>query len=630
MADRSDIDLVRERADILQVLAPYVALKRSGRVWKGLCPFHNEKTPSFTVDPDRKTWYCFGQCGEGGDAIKFLQKIENLSFPEALERLALQVGVVLTPFRPTGGRRSDDSQSDTGERRASERERLYAAVECAARFYQEALARSREARAYLADRAIGDDAQREFRLGYAGEDWDALPQYLSKNGVALQDAVSAGLLAVSDKGGHYDKLRGRVIFPILDVQERVIGFGGRLMEAVEGRPKYLNSAETPLFVKGRTLYGLWRARKAIAAKEQAIVVEGYMDVIAAHQAGVENVVAALGTSLTEGHAQLLGRYARRVLLSFDADAAGLKAADRAAHIFAAQDMEALMLDLPAGEDPDSLIRAGRVGDFVRAVESALPVPEHHLRKILARPGLARASENEKIAVLRREVLPILRSAKSVIERERYIRLSAPLHPNFSVGSAYAEEQIRQEVEGKKSASYPPPARSWSGQRAQSGGYAKQRYNDKGGRWRQPERPLGVSPDPGGLIPIEARTAEEILLRAMLAGDPEHAREISEGLCPEDFFSPSYRALAQRELGEGWGGALSESAEETDLENVRAKLLLEGEENGAPLDGRAIKDSIVRLKKLAIKRRLEDLRSRAESDPSAAAELLKLQQERRRL
>lgn len=629
MADRSEIDLVRERIDILQVLAPYVALKRSGRVWKGLCPFHNEKTPSFTVDPDRKLWHCFGSCSEGGDAIKFLQKIENLSFPEALERLAIQSGVVLAPFQ-AGGRR-ESGQAEGAQRQPSERDRLYAATERAARFYQETLAASPDAGRYLAERAIGHEAQRDFRLGYAGEDWDSLAEYLQKNGIALPDAVRAGLLALSDRGGHYDKLRGRIIFPILDVQERVIGFGGRLMEAIEGRPKYLNSAETPLFTKGKTLYGLWRARKAIAAAEQAIVVEGYMDVIACHQAGIENVVAALGTALTEQHAQILSRYAPKVFLSFDADAAGLKAADRAAQVFAAQEIEARMLDLPEGEDPDSLLRAGRTADFLRAVETAQPVPEYHLRKILARPGLAGAPESDKIAVFRREVLPILRAAKSVMERERYIRLAAPIHPQYGVGSAYAEEQIRQEVEGKPAGQYSPSARSWNG-RPFGGRYgAERRYgNDKGGgRWRGPERDARP-PEPGGLIPIEAQTAEEILLRALLADNPEYIQEVAGAICPEDFPSPLYRALARRQVGAAWHGA-AEEIEEADLDSLCSKLLLEAEADGAPLDPKAIKDSIAKLRKLAMKRRVEDLRVKAtEGDQAAAAELLRWQQERRKL
>jgi DNA primase len=629
MAGQYEKELVKERSDILQVIAPYVALKRAGRLWKGLCPFHNEKTPSFSVDPDRKIWHCYGQCSEGGDAIKFLQKVENLTFAEALERLAIQAGVTLTPFKKEGYGRRAGSGSASGESAASgqisERDRLYAAVECAARFYEGMLDRSTDARAYLQGRGIAHEAQKQFRLGYASEDWDALPQFLLRQGVSTQDALTAGLLASSDKGSYYDKLRGRIIFPILDVQERVIGFGGRLMEAVEGRPKYLNSAETPLFSKGRTLYGLWRARKAIAESDRAIIVEGYMDVIAAHQAGIENVVAALGTSLTEQHAQILGRFAQRVLLSFDADAAGLKAAQRAAHIFAARDIETRMMDLPEGEDPDSLIRAGRVSDFAKAVETALPVAEHHLRKIVARPSLVNSAEPERLAVFRREVMPILRSTKSVIERERYIRLSAPLHPYFSTGSAYAEEQIRQEIEGRGQSSYSSPAArpGWRERRPSNRyGGERARYET---RW-QPGRP-----GPSGPIPIEVRTAEEIILRALFGDSADLIELIVVDICPEHFHTPAYRALAQRRLAEIRKEPLANETgeEEFDLDSIATKLLLEPEVEGTAVDKKAVEDSIASLKKKAMQPKLAELRARVDmGDLAAMEELPKLQKQLR--
>lgn len=631
MADQSEIDLVKERADILQVIAPYVALKRSGRIWKGLCPFHNEKTPSFSVDPDRKLWRCFGQCNEGGNVFKFLEKVENLTFPEALERLAIQTGVSLTPFRRDSSRRRTAQESASGHavgsEGPSERDRLYAAVESAARFYEETLGRASNAREYLQGRGIAHETQKQFRLGYAGEDWDSLAQHLLRQHVDLRDAVTAGLLVASDKGGHYDKLRSRIIFPILDVQERVIAFGGRLMEAVEGRPKYLNSAETPLFTKGRTLYGLWRARKAIAESDRAIVVEGYMDVIAAHQAGIENVVAALGTSLTEQHAQIIGRFAQRVLLSFDADAAGLKAAQRAAQIFAERDIETRMLDLPEGEDPDSLLRSGRSAEFISAVENALPVAEHHLRKIVARPGLANATENEKLAVFRREVMPILRSTKSVIERERYIRLSAPAHPLFSGGVAYAEEQIRQEIEGRRQPNQSGPAsgQGWRERRSEG------RYNRFGDRTRHDAPWQRGKVAPSGPVPIEVRTAEEILLRALLGESSELVELIAGGVCPEHFPTPAYRALAQRRLAEIRREAApeEESEEEFDLDSLAAKLLLEPDVEGTAVDTKAVEDSIVRLKKLAMRPRLEELRTKAaDGDLAAASELLKLQRQQR--
>ena len=311
MADRSDIDEVRARIDLVSVVERYVTLKRTGNKLKGLCPFHQEKTPSFTVSPDIGRWHCFGSCAEGGDVFKFVQKIENLSFPEALERLALQANVTLTSRRPG----ADSSMgSDTPRTEAGEKDRIYKINALALRFYRDVLARSSVARDYLQERGLAYAASEAFSLGFAADEWDGLCRYLTGKGVALADAEKAGLVTIGERGT-FDKLRGRLIFPIFDVQERPIAFGGRLIaEARPGQPKYWNSPETPVFSKSRTLYGLWRARKAIAAREQAVVVEGYTDVIACHQAGFENVVATLGTSLTEEHVQTLapagvGRFA---------------------------------------------------------------------------------------------------------------------------------------------------------------------------------------------------------------------------------------------------------------------------------------------------------------------------------
>jgi len=372
MADRSDIDEVRTRTDLVSVVERYVTLKRAGRQLKGLCPFHQEKTPSFVVSPEIGYWKCFGSCGEGGDVFKFVQKIENLTFPEALERLALQSGVTLTrraPRAESGGTGGDvPAPSEAGQK-----DRLRYINGLALRFYRDVLARSPMARDYLQDRGIAHAAQESFQLGFAADEWDGLCRFLTRSGISLADAEKAGLVTVGERGA-FDKMRGRLVFPILDVHERPIAFGGRLVgEAKPNQPKYWNSPETPLFSKGKEMYGLWRARKAIAAKGEAVVVEGYTDVIACHQAGFENVVATLGTSLTEEHVQTLARLASVVLLAFDADSAGLKAASRAAQIFEAQEVDVRVLDMPEGEDPDSLLKLGKRRVFEQAMENALPL-----------------------------------------------------------------------------------------------------------------------------------------------------------------------------------------------------------------------------------------------------------------
>ena len=519
MADRSDIDEVRTRIDLVSVIERYVTLKRAGGKLKGLCPFHQEKTPSFTVSPEIGRWYCFGSCAEGGDVFKFVQKIENLSFPEALERLALQANVTLTGR----GSRSENSNGESTRSEAGEKDRIYKINALALRFYRDVLGRSPVARDYLQERGLVHTAQENFSLGFAADEWDGLCRYLTQKGIALADAEKAGLVTVGERGT-FDKLRGRLIFPIFDVQERPIAFGGRLIaEAKPGQPKYWNSPETPVFSKSRTLYGLWRARKAIAAREQAIVVEGYTDVIACHQAGFENVVATLGTSLTEEHVQTLARLASVVLLAFDADSAGLKAAGRAAQIFEAQEVEVKVLDLPEGEDPDSLLRSGKRLVFENAIQSALPLTEYRIKRLI-RKG---PSETDRDRVtLFRKALPILATVPSMLEREQYVKMLAPFHPHYGAGAAFAEEHIRQDVAGHL-----------AGQNGGQGGQgtSQNSYRDGGKRFTAIPQP----PSGGGAT----EQAERHLLRAMVSEDPALAGLALESITANEFVSDRARALA---------------------------------------------------------------------------------------
>lgn len=511
MADRSDIDEVRTRTDLVSVVERYVTLKRAGRQLKGLCPFHQEKTPSFVVSPEIGYWKCFGQCGEGGDVFKFVQKIENLTFPEALERLALQAGVTLTSRQP----RVASEAAPVSE--AGQKDRLRYINGLALRFYRDVLARSSVARDYLQERGLAFAAQEDFQLGFAADEWDGLCRFLTRSNVDLADAEKAGLVTIGERGP-FDKLRGRLIFPILDVHERPIAFGGRLIgEARPGQPKYWNSPETPLFSKGREMYGLWRARKAIAAREQAVVVEGYTDVVACHQAGFENVVATLGTSLTEEHVQTLARLASVVLLAFDADSAGLKAAGRAAQIFEAQEVDVRVLDMPEGEDPDSLLKAGKRLVFEQAMENALPLTEYRIQRLI-RKGPAE-TERDRVALFRK-ALPILAAVPSILEREQYVKLLAPYHPHYGTGAAFAEEHIRQDVAshmaGQGGAQTATP-------------YAARRF--------APVTPL--PPKGGGAT----EQAERHLLRALVSDDPALAGLALSAIMPEQFVSERAQTLA---------------------------------------------------------------------------------------
>ncbi len=605
MADRSDIDEVRARIDLVSVVERYVTLKRAGGKLKGLCPFHQEKTPSFTVSPEIGRWYCFGSCGEGGDVFKFVQKIENLSFPEALERLALQANVTLTGRGGSSGAASGDApRSEAGEK-----DRIYRINALALRFYRDVLGRSPVAREYLQERGLVHAVQESFSLGFAADEWDSLCRHLTQKGVALADAEKAGLVTIGERGT-FDKLRGRLIFPIFDVQERPVAFGGRLIaEARPGQPKYWNSPETPVFSKSRTLYGLWRARKAIAAREQAIVVEGYTDVIACHQAGFENVVATLGTSLTEEHVQTLARLASVVLLAFDADSAGLKAASRAAQIFEAQEVEVRVLDLPEGEDPDSLLRSGKRLVFERAVESALPLTEYRITRLI-RKGPSE-TDRDRVALFRK-ALPILAAVPSMLEREQYVKMLAPYHPHYGAGAAFAEEHIRQDVAAQLA--------------GQSSSHGQASYSS--GRR---SAPLPQPPSGGGAT----EQAERHLLRAMVSEDPALAGPALELITPDEFVSERARQLAlfmQEQYRQGQPlepkAVLAALGDDPRADLLADLLMNSGEE---PLLPEALAGEITHLKDRAKEQTLAELKQRiagGTADTEALRQFARLQSDLR--
>jgi len=591
MADRSDIDEVRTRTDLVSVVERYVTLKRAGRQLKGLCPFHQEKTPSFVVSPEIGYWKCFGSCGEGGDVFKFVQKIENLTFPEALERLALQAGVTLTSRQPRTGGSAGGSAGDAAPSEAGIKDRLRFINGLALRFYRDVLARSPVARDYLQERGLAHAAQESFQLGFAADEWDGLCRFLTRNGVSLADAEKAGLVTVGERGA-FDKLRGRLVFPILDVHERPIAFGGRLIgEARPNQPKYWNSPETPLFSKGKEMYGLWRARKAIAAKEQAVVVEGYTDVIACHQAGFENVVATLGTSLTEEHVQTLARLASVVLLAFDADSAGLKAAGRAAQIFEAQEVDVRVLDMPEGEDPDSLLKAGKRRVFEEAMENALPLTEYRIKRLI-RKGPAE-TERDRVALFRK-ALPILAAVPSILEREQYVKLLAPYHPQYGSGAAFAEEHIRQDVAGHMAGQ----GTNQQGSQA-AAPYATRRYTPA----------LPAPPSGGGAT----EQAERHLLRALVSEDPALAGLALSAMTAAEFVTERARALASYLYDHYLQTGMLDPREvlATLGDDVRADLLADLLMNSGdePLTPEALAGEIEHLKDRAKEQALSGLKAR---------------------
>jgi DNA primase len=339
------IEEIRVAANIVEVVSDFVQLRKRGSNFIGLCPFHNEKTPSFTVNEDKQIFYCFG-CHKGGNAFKFLMEYEKISFPEALQKLADKFGITI----------QYDKGYDAGE--DNYLEAFYEINNTAARFFSDNLLTKPEgenARKYFERRKLKTQTLRSFGLGYALPSRDSLFQYLYKRNVDPEKAVHLGLLGKNDEGRYYDKFSGRIIFPIFSAYGRVIAFAGRILEESTNYAKYLNSPESSIYIKGRTLYGLSAAKDDIRKLDYAIIVEGYMDLISLHQAGIKNVVAVSGTALTDDQVNLLSRYTRNVVLLFDADPAGIKASMRSIEILLKRNMGVRIVSLPKGEDPDTYI-----------------------------------------------------------------------------------------------------------------------------------------------------------------------------------------------------------------------------------------------------------------------------------
>src|SRR5205809_70231 len=366
---------IRQRVDLVELASAHVSLKKAGRHYKGLCPFHQEKTPSFHIDRERGLWHCFG-CGEGGDIFDFVMRISSLSFTEAAETLARRAGVRL-------------ERSPEEVQQATERDRLYRALEAAVGFFREQLLHpewGRVAREYLQRRGVDVNAAERFRLGYATPNWDDLLTALGTKGFPAALLSGGGLVHPRSTGdGYYDMFRHRLIFPILDLQDRPVAFGGRALD--ETSPKYLNSRETAVFVKGRTLYALNWAREAIRQHDEVVVVEGNMDAVTCHQFGITNAVASLGTALTPEQVLALKRFASRAVLVYDADAAGQAAMERAMTLFEEADLPVRVVVLPSG-DPDAFLRTEGPQRFQHLLAQAgrllvhLMVHEPALRRVV--------------------------------------------------------------------------------------------------------------------------------------------------------------------------------------------------------------------------------------------------------
>ncbi|MCC7201323.1 MAG: DNA primase [Nitrospirae bacterium] len=405
------LDRIRGSQDIVEVISRHLSLKKAGQNFVGLCPFHSEKTPSFIVSPAKQLFHCFG-CGTGGNIITFLMKYENLSFIDTVKKLAGDAGI-----------RIPDSGVDSTEK-DKRKKGLFEANKLAAEYYHNILVKSKEgaaARAYLSERGILPETIERFNIGYSLNSWDRAFEYLGMKGITDGIMAEAGIVVQKGKGeGYYDRFRGRVMLPILDTHKMIVGFGGRVMD--NNTPKYLNSPETPLFSKRQLLYGLDIAQNYIRESGYAIIVEGYMDVIAAHQAGIQNVVGTLGTSLTGSHLKSLSRYTSEVTLTFDSDAAGISAARRSVELFLNSDMTAKVLLLPAGEDPDSYIRKAGKASFLELVNGAKGIIEFEIDRIIEKPSKLNQSDSIGGRVrVADECLALIRKVNNRIEKDYYLK-----------------------------------------------------------------------------------------------------------------------------------------------------------------------------------------------------------------
>jgi DNA primase len=372
------IERVKDAVDMVELVGARSDLRRVGTRWTGLCPFHDERTPSFSVNAEHGLYHCFG-CGASGDAIRFIQETEALDFKGAVELLADRYGVELQ-------REQEDPREEQRRRR---RERLLKLVDRTAEFYARYLWESEEAaraRDYLAGRGLGEDVLRAFRVGYAPKAWDRIVLAAQRDGYDVQEIAAAGLGQRGRQGGFYDRFRGRIMFPLADRRGRVRGFGARALRD-DQKPKYLNTSENELFEKGRQLFGLDRARAAAASAGRVVVVEGYTDVLTLHQAGITETVAIMGTALTQQQLAELPYLAKTVYLALDADRAGQDAMLRAARGAKDRDLELLVVGMPEGSDPAELVAERGVESFSELVDRALTVPEFEARRVLAEADL---------------------------------------------------------------------------------------------------------------------------------------------------------------------------------------------------------------------------------------------------
>jgi len=430
---------VLNAANIVDVVSEYVALRKTGKNFIGLCPFHADKKPSFTVSEEKQIFHCFG-CGQGGNVFSFLIQYNNLSFPEAVGFVAQKYGIEI----------STRKMSPTQKKELKERQRLLKINKEAADYFNGILSHpssGKRARKYLSKRHMTSEVTDRFMLGYAPQSWTGLTQCFSRRGVPLDDLQKVGLVVAKD-GRYYDRFRDRIIFPIVDIHKTVLGFGGRSLD--DSLPKYLNSPDTPVYHKSRTLYGLHVAKEACRQSESVFIVEGYFDLLALHCHGIQNGVATLGTALTRQHVRIMKGYARQMILVFDSDEAGIKAAERSLPLFLEEKVDARILILPEGRDPDSYVFEVGADGFLKAAEKALGVMPFLIASAIRKHGLSLEGRVHIIETLKGPLGSLLDG----VSRSVYIR---DLAERLDINESAILEQVRASTTNdKKAVSLPQP------------------------------------------------------------------------------------------------------------------------------------------------------------------------------
>ena len=550
------IDEIRDRTDIVTVISDHVVLKKVGKNFKGLCPFHSEKTPSFSVSPDKRIYHCFG-CGVGGNVFKFLMEIQSISFPEVLKVLAEHAGIPLP-------RNSSDHSTDPGHK---ERESLRKLNEAATRYFQSLLKNPEgglSARNYLTSRHFDAKTLERYRVGWAAPTWKGLLTHVQqKSSVTQEQLLKSGLIIKKeDSSTVYDRFRGRVIFPIKDLHSNIIGFGGRSINE-EDQPKYLNSPETLLYQKSETLFGMDQAKQAIRKENQVILVEGYFDQMRAVQHGVEYVVATCGTALTAKQASMLRNHAETAILIFDSDSAGRSAAEKGFDILLEHGMNVKIVVLPDGQDPDSFIQEQGAESFLEKIRNAKPFMESYIDALVRESPGQTPADKVKMA---NQVLPLLAKIKNTVERSAWLE-------KFTSKTNIDDRTFLKELSKALTQNQP----------------------------RMAETKSELAP----LLNLEKHLVHLIL------SDKETAQMVLLEVDPEDFSDPILKNIAQtcrQKIDNDEDLRIDQllgQTEDPEIRNVLSRLGLESVEFESP--ERTMKDCIGKFKNIHLKSKIKDLK-----------------------